>query len=199
MVSASFIYFTFFTFTNIFSNLYLHKAVEIYRNTKKLPNWASTTRIFLETTDGIIKPCDIDDILNSLTDVVDTEKEREFNEKVFGQAKSLKFLQLDATSDNLYDLRDDFEFKRSIKKNPQNTAEIKLNEHRKHIINQDNDLRDFVGQVMEDMKDGNNVNDGNETAFGVGDGMNEAKFNEKYANYMPREEAGLEYDNDILL
>ena len=158
MVSPTSAYFILFTTANIFLNIYFHKAAEVYRKTKKLPRWAIDTRTFLENTDGLIKPCEIDDILNSLAETVDVQKEQEFDEKVFGQAGKLKFLQLNPTPDNMFDLRDDFEFKQSLKKNTNDPVVTRLNEYRintsRHNNHEDN-LRDVVNGVMDEFKEVN--------------------------------------------
>ena len=188
MLSASFVYLALFTIANIFLNLYFHKAADIYRKTRKLPNWASSIRTFLETTDLIIKPTDIKDILDSLIDNVDEIKQQEYEEKIFGQAKPLRFLHLETTSDNLYDLRDDFEFRQSVRKNSQNANVIKLNEHRISVMrhnNHDNDLREFVGKVMEDIKNDNDNMGCKEN--GEAELMTSEKFTDTYSKYLPQE------------
>lgn len=156
MVSPPSAYFILFTTANIFLNIYFHKAAEVYRKTKKLPRWAIDTRTFLENTDGVIKPCEIDDIWNSLTDTVDVQKEQEFDEKVFGQAGQLKFLQLNPTPDNMFDLRDDFEFKQSLKKNTDDPVVTRLNEYRinasRHNYHEEN-LKDVINGVMDELKE----------------------------------------------
>ena len=156
MVSPPSAYFILFTTANIFLNIYFHKAAEVYRKTKKLPRWAIDTRTFLENTDGVIKPCEIDDIWNSLTDTVDVQKEQEFDEKVFGQAGQLKFLQLNPTPDNMFDLRDDFEYNQSLKKNTGDPIVLRLNEYRinanRHSYHEDN-LKDVINGVMDELKE----------------------------------------------
>ena len=158
MASPKYAYFILFTTANIFLNIYFHKAAEVYRKTKKLPRWAIDTRTFLENTDGVIKPCEIDDILNSLADTVDVQKEQEFDEKVFGQAGQLKFLQLNPTPDNMFDLRDDFEFKQSLKKTTDDPVVMRLNEYRinasRHNYHEDN-LKDVINGVMDELKEVN--------------------------------------------
>ena len=190
MVSVSLVYFSLFTVTNIYLNFYLHKTAEVYRKAKRLPTWASNTRNFFENTDGVIKPCEIDNILSTMSDVVDTEKEKKFNKSVFGQAGHLEFLQLNTTPDNKFDLRDDFEFRQSLKKNTQNPVEMKLNDYRLNLIhannqNQDNGLDDLVEQVMEEVevKDENLNNNGNETA----EAMTDESFTRKYGEYIQRD------------
>lgn len=134
MVSSTSVYFAIFTFSNIFINIYLHKTVEVYRKTMKLPKWASDARTFIETTDGTITPYDIDEIVKTYAVEKNPEEQEQeelvFKNSVFKTDEKLMFLQLNATEDDKYDLRDDFEYKRSLRNNPQNDNEIKLNEHR---------------------------------------------------------------------
>lgn len=163
MVSATSAYFAIFTLTNIFINVYLHKAVEVYRKTEKLPKWATDVRTFIETTDGTIKPYDINEIMESYAAELPIDLTEEL--KVFETKGKLKFLQLKATEDDRYDLRDDFEYKRSHKKTYKDydyskekgiaakEAELKLNEHReRQKEGQADDLDEFVKETMEEEK-----------------------------------------------
>lgn len=160
MVSAASAYFAIFTLTNIFINVYLHKSAEIYRETQKLPKWASDVRTFIEAADGTIKPYEINEIIefysggkSAAQKLAEEQEEKLFNENIFGTGSSLKFLQLKTTTDNKYDIRDDFEYRNSFK-NPMSEAEIKLNEHRAN--NRDvksNNLDDFVKDTTMDEPD----------------------------------------------
>lgn len=159
MASAASACFFLLTITNIFINLYFHSVAETYRNSKILPIWAQEVRNYFETADMIIKPYDMKEIDISISEKTATEKEaKEINEKLFKNSESLKYLQLDTLSNNKYDLRDDFEFKKSLKKTDITPEEMELNEHRLSIMaenRQDEDLNDLVEISLKD-EDGNN-------------------------------------------
>lgn len=117
MVTAPFVYLSIFSFTNLLISLYLQNSVKKYKTEGKLPVWVVRTRNILDHLDDSVKTLNSDEIRN-----LNSEKLSDFNffhQKLVGtdQLASLSFLQIKPFQEggDLYDFRDDYEFKMSKK------------------------------------------------------------------------------------
>lgn len=114
MTKASFVYLSIFTICNVLITFYLQSAVNIYKLRGTLPTWVIRTRKFLDHLDQ----------------QQDENKSEQFNKEppsnfnVFGQEflntnepATMPFLQIKPfeSKGQLYDVRDDFEYKMSKK------------------------------------------------------------------------------------
>lgn len=157
MVSASFVYLSSFTISNLLFCLYLQRTVNEYRETGKMPRWAERTRAFFEKMEDTIKPLEVEQVdkfikedaipqLENLLTAIATKDSR----GNLQYPSTLTFLQLaPVTVNNTYDIRDDHEYRRSLAKSSNDPTERMLNDHRRSN-SIPNDLDEFREKLAQD-------------------------------------------------
>lgn len=118
MIKASFVYLSIFTFSNVMIFFYLHGAVERYKKEKMLPVWVVRARHFLDHLDENTKEYkakEVREIATETPSLFDFFSETKFDKDK--TPSSMSFLQIKPFKKDgqLYDYRDDFEYKMSTK------------------------------------------------------------------------------------
>jgi hypothetical protein len=111
MPTAGTVYILIFTFFNIYITMYLQSSVNSYKSNGKLPRWAIKSRAFLDNLDDTIKSEEIEKINASIFESVSAIGWMDLFKN--GQYSNMAFLQIKADADNTYEVRDDYELKKS--------------------------------------------------------------------------------------
>ena len=172
MVSASFVYLSIFTLSNVMIASFLQAAVNVYKADGKLPNWVIYSRMILDRLD---EPCDGNEFKNDKKQKMSDEEPTSvfdiFNDKELGEDQkpaSMSFLQIKSFQENgqMYDFRDEHEYKMS--KNPetdlnqkyQDDVDIDFINTMNFSRETDNNQLSDLSRVEQDLYENNNDKDG---------------------------------------
>lgn len=147
MVSASFVYVTIYTLTNLMVALYLQKTVTNCKESREIPIWAGAAREFLDKLGEASQTKEFEfEVDETGTETVAMKKAKKF----LKSCSSMDHIQLTLNKAGAYEMKDEYELKAAQMKLQKEMAETTEPDPE----NTENDTlnpfgNDFLDEIME--------------------------------------------------